>query len=186
MNVGQILETHLGWAARELGAQIERCSRRTARPDADGAARDAEGALRARTSASSSTALRDDDVVKLGAQVRARHPRRRRRCSTARREEEIFDAARAGRPARPPARRGSSTAAPASAFDARGDGRHHVHDEAAPPGRRQDPRPLDRSVLAGHAAAARRQGAVRRPAARRDGGVGARGLRRGVQRCRRC
>ena len=27
MNVGQILETHLGWAARGLGEQIERAAR---------------------------------------------------------------------------------------------------------------------------------------------------------------
>src|SRR3712207_7570067 len=44
--------------------------------------------------------------------------------------------------------------------------------------RRQDPRALDRPVLARDPAAAGRQGAVRRPALRRDGGVGARGLRR--------
>ncbi len=53
-----------------------------------------------------------------------------------------------------------------------------LHAEAEPPGGRQDPRPLDRPVLAGHAAAARRQGAVRRPAVRRNGSVGARGVRR--------
>src|SRR6185312_3107622 len=52
--------------------------------------------------------------------------------------------------------------------------------EAAAPGRRQDPRPLDRPLLPGHPAAAGRQGAVRRPALRRNGGVGARGLRRRV------
>ena len=58
--------------------------------------------------------------------------------------------------------------------------RLHVHPEAAAPRRRQDPRALDRPVLARHPAAAGRQGAVRRPALRRDGGLGARGLRRGV------
>ena len=56
--------------------------------------------------------------------------------------------------------------------------RLHVHPQAAAPGRRQDPRPLDRPLLAGHPAAAGRQGAVRRPALRRDGGLGAGGLRR--------
>ena len=61
-----------------------------------------------------------------------------------------------------------------------GDGRLHLHAEAAPPGRRQDPRPLDRTVQPRHPAAAGRQGAVRRPALRRDGGVGARSLRRGI------
>ena len=59
-----------------------------------------------------------------------------------------------------------------------GDGRLHVHPEAAAPRRRQDPRALDRPVLARHPAAAGRQGAVRRPALRRDGGVGAGGVRR--------
>ncbi len=50
--------------------------------------------------------------------------------------------------------------------------------QAAPPRGRQDPRAFDRSVLARHPAAAGRQGAVRRPAFRRNGGVGARSLRR--------
>ena len=58
--------------------------------------------------------------------------------------------------------------------------RVHVHPEAGAPGRRQDPRPLHRPVLDDHPAAARRQGPVRWPAIRRDGSVGPRGLRRGV------
>ena len=66
------------------------------------------------------------------------------------------------------------------AVRAQGDGGLHLHAEAAPPGGRQDPRPLDRPVQPGHPAAAGRQGAVRRPALRRNGGVGARGLRRGL------
>src|SRR5207253_4971076 len=56
----------------------------------------------------------------------------------------------------------------------------HAHAQAPSPGRRQDARALDRAVQPGDAAAARRQGAVRRPALRRDGGVGARSLRRGL------
>ena len=59
-----------------------------------------------------------------------------------------------------------------------GDRRLHVHAEAEPPGRRQDARPLDGAVQPRHAAAARRQGAVRRAALRRDGSLGARGVRR--------
>ena len=64
----------------------------------------------------------------------------------------------------------------------RGEGhrRLHVHPEAAPPRGRQDPRAQHGPVLARHPAAAGRQGAVRRPALRRDGGLGARGLRRGL------
>ncbi len=56
--------------------------------------------------------------------------------------------------------------------------RRRVHPEAGPPGGRQDPRPVDRPVLDDHAAAAGREGPVRRPALRGDGGVGPRGLRR--------
>jgi DNA-directed RNA polymerase subunit beta len=58
--------------------------------------------------------------------------------------------------------------------------RLHAHAEAASPGRRQDARAFHRPVLAGHAAASGRQSPVRRPAFRRDGGLGARGLWRGV------
>ena len=53
-----------------------------------------------------------------------------------------------------------------------------LHLEAGPHGRRQDPRPLDRPVLDDHGPAAGRQGPVRWPALRRDGGLGPRGLRR--------
>ena len=67
-----------------------------------------------------------------------------------------------------------------------GDGRLHLHDEAAPSGRRQDPRPLDRAVQPRHPAAVGRQGAVRRPALRRDGGVGARRPTARPTPCRRC
>ncbi len=60
------------------------------------------------------------------------------------------------------------------------DRRLHVHPQAAPPRRRQDPRTVDGPLLARHTAAARRQGAIRRTALRGDGGVGARGIRRGL------
>ena len=59
--------------------------------------------------------------------------------------------------------------------------RLHLHDEAAPPRGRQGSRARHRALLAHHAATSRRQGALRRPALRRNGGVGARGVRRGVR-----
>ncbi len=62
-------------------------------------------------------------------------------------------------------------------------GRHrrlHLHVEALAPGRRQDSRAIDRTLLAHHPAAAGRQGAVRRTAVRRNGSVGARGIRLGA------
>ena len=54
----------------------------------------------------------------------------------------------------------------------------HLYAEATSPRRRQDPCPVDRPVQPRHPATARRQGAVRRSAVRRNGGVGARSLRR--------
>ena len=59
-----------------------------------------------------------------------------------------------------------------------GDRRLHLHAEAASPCRRQDPCALDRSVQPRHPAAIGRQGAVRRPAFRRNGSLGAGSLRR--------
>jgi hypothetical protein len=79
----------------------------------------------------------------------------------------------------PTARPVCTTAAPASRSTS-AHGRLHLHAEAAPPRRRQGPRPRDRPVLADHAAAAGRQGPLRRPALRRDGGLGAGSLRRRV------
>ena len=125
MNVGQILETHLGWAAHALGLYF-------ATPVFDGATED-----------EIKNWLEKAGLPKSGkTRALRRHD---------------GPGVRAGR-----------------------DGRLHLHAEAVAPGRRQDPRALDRTVLAHHPAAAGRQGAVRRPAVRRDGSVGARGLRRGA------
>ncbi len=74
----------------------------------------------------------------------------------------------------PPARR-----AERAGVQVAGDGGRDLHAQALAPGGRQDPRAVHRAVLAGHAAAAGREGAVRRPALRGDGGVGAGGVRRG-------
>ena len=76
---------------------------------------------------------------------------------------------RADHPLRRPHRR---------ALRSTGDRGLHVHAEAQPPGGRQDARAFHRAVQPGHPAAARGQGPVRRPAFRRDGGLGSRGLRR--------
>ena len=125
MNVGQILETHLGWAAHALGLYF-------ATPVFDGA-----------TETEIKNWLDRAGLPKGGkTQALRRHDRRRVRAERHR--------------------------------------RLHLHAEAVAPGRRQDPRAVDRAVLAHHPAAARRQGAVRRPAVRRDGGLGARGLRLGA------
>ena len=160
MNIGQILETHLGWAAAhgvfQDGDPVnERAPinapdpRAVATPVFDGATEtDVDEALAA-------WAHREPD----DRDERRRNPR--------------------GRPAL--LRQGEAPRREVGrALRAEGHRRLHVHPEAAPPRRRQDPRALDRPVLARHPAAAGRQGAVRRPALRRDGGVGARGVRRRV------
>ena len=123
MNIGQILETHLGWALHEQG--------------------------------------------RIGGdrRLRRRHgdtdPRRARRGGSARGRQDRAQGRPHRRAVRPAHHR-----------------RLHLHAQAPPPRRGQDPRPLDRSLQPDHPAAARRQGAVRRPAVRRDGGLGARGVRR--------
>ena len=156
MNIGQILETHLGWAAAhgvfEEGDPVSPRApinapdpRAVATPVFDGATtEDVDEALLAWARAF------DGDQ----RQVLERRPELGQG-DALRREDR-------------------------RAVRAVGDGRLHVHPQAAPPRRRQDPRALDGPVLARHAAAARRQGAVRRPALRRDGGLGARGVRIGL------
>ena len=129
MNIGQILETHLGWALHEQAARAA-ASSRPPRP--------------------SSTARREEQIA-----------------------QELLAAGlpetRQGRSPRRPHRR---------AVRPRGHRRLHLHAQAPPPGGGQDPRPLHRPLQPHHPAAAGRQGPVRRPALRRDGGLGARGLRR--------
>jgi DNA-directed RNA polymerase subunit beta len=130
MNIGQVLETHLGWVAKPAGR---------------------------------SPGLRPEwaQRLPLDPPKPPRAPTSRPRCSTGAREDEITACSprlpnRDGdRLVNPTARPGCSTAAPASRSRP-GVGGLHVHPQAAPPGRRQDPRPLDRPVLDDHAAAAGR------------------------------
>ena len=118
MNVGQILETHFGWAGAKLGF-------RAITPVFDGAD-----------------------------------------------EGQINDALERSRPAA--ARQGEALRRPhGRAVRAGNHRRLHLHAQAASPGGRQGPRPQHGPVLADHAAAVGRQGAIRRSAVRRDGGLGA-------------
>ncbi len=180
MNVGQILETHLGWACHTLGAQIGELVETYRRTGAR--ARGAAGASARR-------------LWRGGIPRPDRHPQHRaadgdvrqpeeghsdrhagvRRCADVRHRGHAGEGRAQyvgpGRAGRWPHRR---------AVRAQGHRRLHLHAEAASPGGRQDPRAFDRALLAGHPAAAGRQGAVRRSALRRDGGVGARGVWRRV------
>ena len=113
MNVGQILETHLGWGARVLGDQIRymleekfgaNAMRDHIKKIFDGDAEIAKWLAK----------LSDEDVRVAGEQAPARRPLRQPRCSTARRRAEIKNTLGARGPAHAAARRSSSTAAPAS------------------------------------------------------------------------
>ena len=137
MNVGQILETHLGWAARALGLHF-------ATPVFDGA--------------------QEGEIKKLLGQANTAEEKRNplRPNLLQQRQDQ---------PHRRPDR---------GALRAEGHRGLHLHAEAQPPRGRQDPRALHRPLLPHHPAAPGRQGPVRRPALRGDGGLGARGLRGGA------
>ena len=129
MNFGQVLELHLGWIAKQ-GWKVEGNPKWAAKP--------ARGGLRGRARHQG----RDPGVrrrLRGGDRGSARldepHPRRRAPDRLDRQDAAV----------RRPLRR----AVPGTRL-----GRLHVHPEAAPPRRRQDPRALDGSVLDDHAAAA--------------------------------
>ena len=128
MNLGQVLEAHLGLAALwgfKKDGEDHPGPAHVATPVFDGA--------------------REGDILEA---IRSVHPNRDgTRWSTR------------------SARRCCSTAAPASPTRSRSRSAR-LHPEAAPPGRRQDPRPFDRPVLDDHPAAPGREGPVRRPAVR--------------------
>jgi DNA-directed RNA polymerase subunit beta len=65
MNVGQILETHLGWAARELGRQIHDELEENGRPAVDGLRKKLKELYGSKETADFIDALADDDIVKL-------------------------------------------------------------------------------------------------------------------------
>ena len=176
MNVGQILETHLGWACAGLGLKIGQAVdaynlKHDTRPLKD---------MLKKVYGDDETikSLNESELVELGGNLRHGVP-----IAT-----PVFDGAKEADIEKMLDLAGLDHSGQSSVFDGRtgeivrspGDGGLHLHAQAAPSGGRQDPRPFDRSVLAGHPAAARRQGAVRRPALRRNGSVGAGSLRRGL------
>ncbi len=156
MNIGQILETHLGWAA-SAGWEVDPA-------DARGARLPEECKSVPRNTKVATPVFDGAREEELAARARL-HPDHRRRPEAGRPRRQGAPVRRPQRRADPRPHRGGL----------------HLHPQAAPPGRRQDPRPFDRSVLDDHPAAAGRQGAVRRTAFRRDGGVGTRGVRRGLR-----
>ena len=138
MNVGQIFETHLGWACK--------CSA-------------------SRRSRPSSTARREEEIDAID-EANEHHdstPWRRGRTDCGKHAST--------------AARSSSTAAPASR-SSRTSRWGSCTCSSCTTSSTTRSTPCDRAVLAHHAAAAGRQGALRRPALRRDGSLGPRGLRR--------
>ena len=158
MNIGQVLETHLGWAA----AHGVFANGDAAEAPDNGATPDRDAGVRRCHAGAGRRGPRGVDSPEPGLTDQAR-----RRRDAAEGPLVLRQDAALRRPHR-------------AAVRPEGDRRLHVHPQAAPPRGRQDPRAVHGPVLARHAAAARRQGAVRRAAFRRDGGVGARGVRRRV------
>ncbi len=154
MNVGQVLETHLGWAAAN-GWEFD------AVPDWFARVRLGRRADRRRGAGPPG-----HPGVRRGQRGRAQRPAGQ------------HPAHRRGHAAGQPRRQGPAVRRPHRRAGRCAHHRGlHLHAQAAPPGRRQDPRPFDRAVLDDHPAAAGREGPVRWPALRRDGGLGPEGLR---------
>ena len=177
MNIGQILETHLGWAAKGLGKKIDADAgnQRQDRRSAQVPRQDLQPPYGQTVDLRRFQRRRSDRIVPQPEAWRAICDAGVRRCQ--RRRDQVHAGAGGSAAVRPdhavrrPHRRG---------IRPQGDGRLHARPEAAPPGGRQDARAFHRSVQSGDPAAAGRQGAVRRPALRRDGSVGAGSVRRGL------
>ena len=134
MNIGQILELHLGWLAKQ-GWDLD-ITRRQGQgrlegpPDQDPRRQGGSRHQRGDPGLRRCQGGRDHRSARLDAPQPRRHAGGRRR--------------RQGAAVRRPLRR---------AVPGAGVGRLHVHPQAPPPGRRQDPRALDRPLLDDHAAA---------------------------------
>ena len=139
MNIGQILETHLGWVA------------------ANGWYDDGSDALQA-----GPLQGRQRPRLRRHPGLRRRDRRGRRRGARAVADENAERGDRPRRrqvraPRQPRRGHGAALQRPhGRALRGQGHRRLHVHPEAAAPGRRQDPRALDRPLLARHPAAAGR------------------------------
>ena len=169
MNVGQVLEAHLGYA-RPLGLGRRRRRRSATSRSAAPRPRPAPTRRRRRSSprrcSTAPTGTRTSEAGKHPTIQQILENLQPESASTATR---LHRRRRQDHALQRPHRR---------ALRQPDHGRLRLHPEAGPPRRRQDPRPVDRPVLDDHPAAAGREGAVRWPALRRDGGVGPRGLRR--------
>ena len=167
MNVGQILETHLGWAAAGLGKQVAQAV------DAYLKNRDVKPLRHKMKEIYGDGEL--EGAVRYGPRRDRPQPAPRRADGDAgvrRRQGGRHRAhARDGRP-RQVGPGDALRRAHRRAVRPQGDGGLHLHAEAAPPRRRQDPRALDRTLLASSPSsrwAARRSSAVSASARWRSG-----------------
>ena len=144
MNVGQILETHLGWACAGLGLKIGQAV------DAYNGKKDIkplkEILKKVYGDDETIKSLGEKELVELGGNLRHGVP-----IAT-----PVFDGAKEADIEQMLDLAGLDHSGQVTLFDGRtgehvrsqGDGRLHLHAQAPSPGRRQDPRALDRPVLA--------------------------------------
>jgi len=158
MNVGQILETHLGWASKELGEHIGKLLDAEARVESVRKYfKDAFGPT--------SELPRGRSVRHSGVRRRPRRghsPPARIHEAAAERQDHAL-------------RRHDRRRIRAASHR-----RLYLHAQAVALGGRQDSRAFHRALFADHAAAARRKGTIRRPALRGNGSLGAGSLRCGA------
>ena len=188
MNVGQVLEVHLGWAGKGIGQRIGDMLQKQAAVAEIRAFMD-ELYNKSGGKSENIAELTDVEVISMAGELTKGVPFATPVFDGAA-EEEIRGMLQLAYPDDIAARKGL-TATRTQCVAARrshrrslrapGHGRLHARPEAPPPGGRQDARTFDRPVLARHPAAAGRQGAVRRPALRRNGSLGAGSVRRGLR-----
>ena len=157
MNVGQILETHLGWACAGLGKQVNQAVTAYMRSGEKGGGDTAGIRATLKDVYGSDEGLRDLDdetIVEVAENLKKGVPIATPVFDGAREKGHRRDAGK-GRSRRlgsvPPLRR-----AYRRRVRPQGHGGLHLHAQAPPSRRRQDPRPFHRTVLARHPAAAGR------------------------------
>ena len=185
MNVGQILETHMGWAARGLGRAIDEGLQQYRRTGDMTPLKEAmKIAYGADVYDEVLTEMPEEDFLEAAENVTAGVP-----IAT-----PVFDGAKEADVNDALQRAGFDTSGQSIVFDGRTGERftrpvtvgvkyllklHHLVDDKIH-ARSTGPYSLVTQQPLG------RQGAVRRPALRRDGGLGAGSLRRRLHACRRC
>jgi hypothetical protein len=177
MNVGQVLETHLGWAARGLGLRIGEMVDRNRLKCRRYASSSATIYQHQRPDGLDLDTLSDDDVVLPVLRIFVMAVPMATPVFDGAKEEEIKNMLEAGRAA---TQSGQTTlcmtVVPGMPSSAQVTVGYMYVLKLTPSGRRQDARAFDWAVQPRYPATAGRQGAVRRPAFRRNGSVGARGV----------